>query len=297
MTQAPIGNTFTIRFGVQTNDVDALMFINSLSHTATIIQEINREINSGAKIDIRIKAIEKGSFLVHVELIETLMESLKNLLTPETISTGADIVGIFVALLNVKTWLKADKPQVVAETGDTVVIKNSMNDQRTITTHVYNLYIGNATVKDRIEQNFAAITNDPTIESFEILDPMGTPLYSATRAEYQDLSVRDETIQLDEKVITEIAILSIVKPSFDPALTWDFYYKGNRIGIKIKDPEFYKAVEKGRPFAKGDKLEVEIIIRQKYNLSVDTFVNKSIMINRIIRHIPRGEQLKIDVEE
>ena len=79
---------FKIRFDGEQNQIDANTLINSLIHTTSIIQELNRNLESGKKIDVKIKALEKGSFLVHIDIIETSLQSLKTLLTKENIENG-----------------------------------------------------------------------------------------------------------------------------------------------------------------------------------------------------------------
>ena len=133
--------------------------------------------------------------------------------------------------------------------------------------------------------------------SFEILSPSGVSLFKSDREEFKDLAVREEVIENDEKTITETSRLHIVKASFDPSLTWEFYFKGNRIAVRIKDPKFYEQIDKGKPFSKGDVLEVELIIKQKWDSAVNTFVNKSYSIARIINHIPRNEQQKMKFDD
>lgn len=66
-------NDFKIKFEGQYHQVDTNVLISSLIHTTTVVQEVNRYLNSGKKIDIKVKALEKGSFLCHIELIETAL--------------------------------------------------------------------------------------------------------------------------------------------------------------------------------------------------------------------------------
>ena len=60
--------------------------------------------------------------------------------------------------------------------------------------------------------------------------------------------------------------------------------------------EFYKRVDKGESFSKGDVLEVELEIKQVFESSVNTFINKSYKIKRIINHEKREEQGKLDLD-
>ena len=89
-------------------------------------------------------------------------------------------------------------------------------------------------------------------------------------------------------------MLNIVRLSFDKSQKWEFYYDGNKITAKINDVDFLLKIDSGETFAKGDSLEVELEILQEFDQTVNTYVNKSYKINRIIRHIPRPPQGKLD---
>ena len=110
------------------------------------------------------------------------------------------------------------------------------------------------------------------------------------------MALKSEQIDENEKFIIELTRLNIVRLSFDKSLKWDFYYRGNKISAKIKDPNFYEIIDNGESFAKGDVLEVELQINQLFDETVNTFINKSFQINRIINHYKRAEQKKIDFD-
>lgn len=288
-----------IRYQGQTQEIDANVFINSLIHTTTLIQEINKELNSGANIAIKIKALEKGSFLVHIQLIETFIDSLKNIFTPEHIALGSGIISSLVGLIELKKFLKGDKPEVIKKEGDTLTIINSRGNVIIVNDPVFNIYKNNQVARDSLEQNFETLNNDSSIEGIEFTDINEVPYISVTREEFVDLTTQSEEILEGDKILTKSAQLNIVRLSFDETLSWEFYYYGNRITAKIKDPKFYDLINKGERFAKGDILEVELQIKQKFDLGVNTYVNKSYQINRITNHIPRDEQQKLnfDTEE
>lgn len=61
MTKLNILDTdFKIKFDGEKHQIDANLLVNNLIHTTSIIQEINRNFDSGKKIDIQIKALEKA---------------------------------------------------------------------------------------------------------------------------------------------------------------------------------------------------------------------------------------------
>lgn len=289
-----IGSDFKIKFDGQPHQVDANVLISSLIHTSTIIQEVNRYLNSGKKIEIKVKALEKGSFLCHIELVETTVDALKNLLTKENIEVGAAIIGTVVGLIEVKKFLKGRKAKEVKQKGDKTEIINKNGDVLIIENATFNIYEHSPVVKDALAQNFDALKNDPAITGFEITDKNEKPLVVVDRSEFEDLSQKSEEIEEGERKLIEAATVNIVRVSFEENLKWDFYYRGIKISAKIADPSFYELIDKGEAFAKGDVLEIELQINQKFEESVNTFVTKSYQVNRIIRHLARNEQQRIN---
>jgi hypothetical protein len=289
-----IENEFKIKFDGQQHQVDANVLVSSLIHTTTIVQEVNKYLNSGKKIEIKVKALEKGSFLCHIELVETTLDTLKNLLTKENIQVGAAIVTTVVGLIELKKFLKGKKAKEVQQQGDKTKIINKDGNVIIIENATFNIYENSPVVKDALAQNFDALNNDPAITGFEITDKNQNTLVRVDKIEFVDLSQKSEEIEEGERKIVEAATLNVVRVSFEENLKWDFYYRGIKISAKIADPTFYELIDKGEAFAKGDVLEVELQINQKFDESVNTFVTKSYQVNKIIRHLSRNEQQKLN---
>ncbi len=294
MNNKIVGNDFKIKFDGQQHQVDANVLVSSLIHTTTIVQEVNKYLNSGKKIEIKVKALEKGSFLCHIELIETALDSLKNLLTKDNIEVGAAIISTVVGLIELKKFLKGKKAHEVAHQGDKTKIVNKDGNVLIIENATFNIYEHNPIVKDALAQNFDVLNNDPAITGFEITDKNENPLVRVEKSEFTDLSQKSEEIEEGERKLIEAATVNVVRVSFEENLKWDFYYRGNKISAKIADPSFHVLIDKGEAFAKGDVLEVELQINQKFDETVNTYVTKSYHVNKIIRHLSRNEQQKIN---
>lgn len=289
-----IGNDFKIKFDGQQHQVNANVLISSLIHTTSIVQEVNKYLNSGKKIEINVKALEKGSFLCHIELIETALDSLKNLLTKENIEVGSAIVATVVGLIELKKFLKGNKAVEVQQQGDKTKIVNKEGDVIIIENATFNIYENSPIVKDALAQNFEVLNNDPAVTGFEITDKNEIPLVRVDKTEFDNLAKKSEEVEDDERKLVEAATVNVVRVSFEENLKWDFYYRGIKISAKIADPSFYVLIDKGEAFAKGDILEVELQINQKFDESVNTFVTKSYQVNKIVRHLSRNEQQKIN---
>ena len=289
-----LSNDFKIKFDGQQHQVDANVLISSLIHTTTVVQEVNRYLNSGKKIDIKIKALEKGSFLCYVELVETTLGSLKNLFTKDNIEVAAAVISTFVGLIEIKKFLKGKKAKLTEKQGDKTKLINKDGDVMIIENATFNIYEHNYTVNDALSQNFDVLNNDPAITGFEITDKNERPFVRVERSEFLEMSQKSEEIEEGERTITEAATINIVRVSFEENLKWDFYYRGIKISAKIADPSFYELIDRGESFAKGDILEVDLQISQRFDESVNTYITKSYQINKIIRHLSRNEQQKIN---
>lgn len=287
---------FKIKFDGEQHQIEANILINNLIHTTSIIQELNSELNSGKKIEIKIKALEKGSFLIHIDLVETVFDNLKNLLTKDNIETAGFIIAGFVGLIEIKKFLGGSEAKSKEIVGEKVKIENQKGQIIYIENFVSNIYENNTIVRDALSQSFEALENENSITGYEITDKNEKPLIRVDKSDFENMAVKSELLTEGEKNILVAATLNIVRISFDEKLKSDFYFKGNKISAKINDFDFYQRVDKGESFSKGDVLEVELEIKQIFESSVDTFINKNYKIKRIIKHILRNEQSKLDFD-
>jgi hypothetical protein len=133
-------NNFKLKFDGQLHQIDANVLINSLIHTTAIIQEVNRYLDTGKKIEIKVKALEKGSFLVHIELLESALDSIKSLFTKENAELAAVIVTILVGLIEIKKFLKGKKPKSIESKEERTKIINERGDILIIENATFNIY-------------------------------------------------------------------------------------------------------------------------------------------------------------
>ncbi len=86
-----------------------------------------------------------------------------------------------------------------------------------------------------------------------------------------------------------------LKIVFEEKYKWEFYYKNHKITAKIDDAEFFKKINSGEKFGKGDVLRVELEIFQIKDEVADVFVNHSYRILKVIEHRPRQQQREFDL--
>ena len=114
---------FKIKFNGDSHEIDARVLINSLVHTTTIIEQANLYLDSGKKIDVKIKALEKGSFLIHIDLIEQVIPKLKNLLTRQNAEVAGLLITALVDIIGIHKALKGKEPAQKKSNGKKTTIK------------------------------------------------------------------------------------------------------------------------------------------------------------------------------
>lgn len=287
---------FKVSFEGDQNQVDANTFVNYLIHLNTIIQEVNREVAPERKIRVKIKALEKGSFVVNIEL-QSVIDQIKLLFDAQSVDYLSGLVTIITGLYGAKEFLKAKKPERVEKQGDSVIIYGENGQSVQISNTTYNIYTTNSTVEQALTKQFETLEQDENIQRVEIRDNKDKALISVPREKFVDLAQPNEIFNGGVQHEVRKVMLSIVKLSFDSRLKSDFVYMGIRITALIKDKYFYELVDKGQSFAKGDALEVRLQVNKVFDTSVNADMIKGYEILEVLRHVPRNDpgQLKLDL--
>lgn len=287
---------FKIKFDSETHQINANTLISSLLHFTNITQEVNRELGTNKKIEIKINALRESSFLVHIFIEASILEDIKNLFTHANMSVVREIIVAVGGIFKVAKFLKGSAPKQITSIDGSTQITNNTGDITIIDNRVFHIYQNNKIVRDSVAREFETLENDPSVTGFELLDKEDSPIVEISKEEFYSLSSGDELafIPANERVLTETDVLTISTISFDLKIKWSFYYRGNKISAKMSDDAFAKEIDGGEKFAKGDSLEVDFEITQEFDEAANVYINKSYKIIRIIRHLPRSEQSKLD---
>ena len=280
-----------IKFDGQTHQIEANTLITSLLHFTSIVQEVNKELGTGRKVEIKVNALPEGSFLVHFTL-QTIYEVIQSdIFQKENLSIAKELIDTVSGLYRLIQFLRGKNPKSVKSDEGKTVIENVQGDVIIMNQPIVNIYQNNRTVKEALSQEFANLENDPYVTGMEILDKNDNPLVIIPRDQFSTLAnPEDEPIQMDEKNIFDITHLTIYTLSFDRNVKWTFLYKGNKVQAKISE-DFYEKIEnRTERFGKGDHLEVELEIRQQLDKSVNDYINKSYKILRVLNHLPQSDQ-------
>jgi hypothetical protein len=287
----------TLRFDGPIHSIDANLLIANLIHTTHILNEINSKLDPDKKITINVKAPGKGSFLIHLELFETVANSANTIFSANNVGYLANFITVIGGIYTLHKFFSSDKNVEKIDGPDTVKLIN-ITGNVTIDKSVYNIYYNNPGIQDSLSSQFESLRADSSIQSFELIDKFEKKIFEADQGEFSMMANEPVILETnDSKSIIKEVVVNIIRPSFDESLKWDLIYNSNKISAKVKDPNFYKRIDNGEAFSKGDSLLVELQINQIYDDSIGVFVNKSYVVNSIKEHYPKGQQSNIKFPE
>jgi hypothetical protein len=278
---------FILKFDGRPNAISASTFLESLSGITSVLQEANRQLGNGDQLDIKIKAPEPGSFLVHLIIDPATTAQVANLF-----AIGGGALGALVSSIKIWKFLRGKQPKRIEPTeGNKVTIENDLGKVIIEDQKIANFVINNSTVTFNLSRTFGALDGDANVTGLELLDrDQKKKLVTVPRDDFPSLAVAPPPTQDEKRDITVRTRVTIIKPSFDAKLRWEIVYSGNRIGATVSDPVFNATVDHGAAFRKGDALDVSLRIRQEYDSALKAFLNKSYDIATVHAHIPGATQ-------
>lgn len=282
-----------IKYDGLTHQIDANTLINSLLHFTNIVHEVNRNLEDSRKIEIKINALDKGSFLVDLIIIASnIKEHVAGLFTSENLAYAANLATAVTGVYHLAQFLKGDKPKKIETVDNTVKIENNQGDVKYFDFRHANVYFKSPTLQEAVSQEFETLDKDESVTRFEILGSNNEVLVDIPSYEFKALSENDGDATVpDENIRSVEAMLKIVSLDWELKRKWSFLYEGNPISAKILDQSFAEQIDKGEPFRKGDTLKVKMDIKQVYDVSIDAYKNTGkYMITEIIEHLKRSDQ-------
>lgn len=268
-----------IVFGGESKQVDANTLIVALGHYQTIMSEANKELGATKTVELKVNALKEGSFVIDVPIVESTVRQIFSGESMEYLANVCGIVGGVYAAYKVlkgksaRTDEQKDKIRTVIKGDNNVVFNGIIN--------VYN----QVATREAISKTIEAANEDPNVTGFTV-EAQGekTVFERPDFHEYIHKSFVDEDLLPPEKIFTETATLTIVSLSFEPGNSWMFMYNGFKISVRVKDNILMDLIDQGERFGKGDSIEVELEVTQKYNPNYRAYENKSYRILRFFRH-------------
>lgn len=283
-----------IIFNGDTGQIDANTLIAALGHYQFIMEAANKEFGGDKTVELKVNAIEKGSFVIDIEVVENFLSSLFSSRSVEyaaaLVTVISGVYGAYRILKGKAAKTEEQKNAIRVEGDNNVVVQQSI-------VNIYN----QIPVREAISKTIEAAEKDDSVDGLTI-EGKGEAVHFPKEEfrEYIHRSFDSDEMLPPDKIIYDRAILTIISMSFESGFLWQFMYNGFKIAIRVKDGPLMRIISEGERFGKGDALEVELEIVQKYNPSYRAYENVRYKINEFIRHIPMtktGDMFAAGAEE
>lgn len=280
-----------IKFEGQTHQIDANTLINVLIHYQNIVEIANRELgNDEKKITIKVNAIEKGSFVVDIELCQNIVQQL---FSSENVSYVDSLIGIIGGVFGTYQYFKGkpiktenDKQNV------TKILKEGFGIKQEFHAQTINIYNVPAT-REAISKAIETADGDVGVEGLSIHDTTKDPVRFEKKDfkeyMYNDFE-KEKDIPNERIVYDDDAYMTILSLGFGKGDKWNFMYQGFKIPIVNKDDALLKLIDQGLRFGKGDAIHVRLKKIQRFVESDGVYANHSYKIDEFYEHIPAPKQ-------
>ena len=281
--------------------IDAGALAQSLAGYSGLFRRANAVINgdaSEAAVLVESK-FEQGSFIVNLQLDQHLIEAAASFITHHQFLTAASLasaIGLIKrtewgeTLIDVWKWLKGQKPDEVAQTGNNTEITLGTN-KKTVSSVVYNLY-GDSAIRAALGQAIEPLR----LEGFDRMAVRQDDQEQVAIEKQEAESFGTDSWELEPaSTPTEgerDALLIVSKLAFTEKSTWSFFDEGSTVVATIEDEGFWQRVHNHEiSFGEGDRLRVRL------HWKVESKNGKLKQKNRIVKvHqvFDRPKQLRLD---
>lgn len=277
-----------LKFEGQTSSIDAGTLINVLMQYQSVAQEANRIYGGGAQeIKIQVNAIEKGSFIIDLEIVQNVIQQLFSKASVEYIVALTGII-----TFSYKAYKKLKGKPIKTEDDKKKISSLSVNGDMNVNINVYN----SRATREAISKSIQAADDDASVEGFSVKDKEDNVIVTFSRDEFKEYKYDDFDTEEDvpeERIVDTEATLIIVGLNFEKGSRWQFMYEGFKIPIIVKDDALMRKIDEGERFGKGDSIRVKLRKIQKYNKEYRAYENKSYKIIEFYEHIIPPQQTEL----
>lgn len=280
-------SNFEIVFGGEAHDIDVDVLIESVVNYSLIIQEVSAHISPKTKVNIRIKAPEKGSFIISMDIVT---DTVTSLFSQDVVAYGSGLITILGGVVGLyRFFAKNGKDHKVQEINNKMKITAKNNATITVENNTFNIYQESPKIREKIRSTFEKMQQYEEIKSFELRSST-TPELKIEKDDFPMMASKENEVEKNRRISSkENQELHLFKIVFEENYKWEFYYEGHKIFVSMKDVSFFEKIKSGEiAFRSGDRLIANIEIDQVFSDAANTYVNEDYRIVKIIEHIPRN---------
>lgn len=271
--------SIAVRLGSPDSQVDATAVASTMQAIIAIVDEAQKVMAAQEQVLIKARPFASGSFEIPLDLI---VIGTAGLFSVHPLIDN--ILNLLKDYIELKTLLRGQPVPEPSGNGTIVVQGNTINISHSVINILSNNRIG--TALDRAVTDIAA---DETIRDVKMFRGAATePFIVIPRTELDFLrnhpSGADTERPDRERVVRcTLTLRSLV---FEGSGKWRFNYDGATISADIRDEDFKRRVVGGiEEFAAGDRLDVELVIAERYNPVIADYERKNqYSIARVFSH-------------
>ena len=287
---------YEFKYDGDSHEIDINTLLASQFHWAALIHEVHTALYPDTKIDIKIKALERGSFDV-IQVVE--VSALAGMFALEHMHHVPDIFSTIADILSIKLFLKDRKAEEVTTDGIniTIICNGGTLD---VSAGAFNIYKDNDVVTGALEEMSKALDKSDDIDAIEINeieDGEKENIAKVDRDQFEDLGSSNPYLDKETDEEVEEVVVAIYKLELNPGKKskWSFIYKNRKINqVAILDSTFLESVPKQR-FGAGDRLRVRMLKKLKKDPVTGMFLEHKFEILEVLGIIWRDEDGKLDL--
>lgn len=291
-------DTFIISYDGELHSVNSNTFANSLIPFAKVIEEINQLIDPSSQIEIRIEAIDKGSFKPTIKICKKILKTVVPFLPAKnnTLQVFLAALAVYYAQSDKDTTTIKDKEVIIKSKYSRIIISKDVYEQATE-------IADNQNVKKNLALSFEALENDSSVSGLTMQKNLSDTVYpfSSTREEFKYFTVLAEPeIDNEDRIQTnEETTLQIIKIILEKGTRkWEFAWRGIKISAPVTDNAFWEKMEAGEISIKqGDCIHAVLKITQVLDKLTKAYFNESYEVVEVKQYLSQPSQIPISFKD
>lgn len=277
-------------FGKAAAEIEGQTLGVCLTEFVTVLDQIALQQHLHFDLRMRVRPFKAGSFIVPIELYPSFIaDTLAHVY--EHMPLIRKSLEVYIEFLKLKKLLRGKQPLDVSREDKRALVMAEDHATINISVETLNLYQNNVAANAGVERQFQRLEEDESIDRYVIVDAKKRELFLSDRDDFASIGSKVAKERRDAYSETKRVSLYINKPVLDKkASSWRFIHEGNAISARMRDPKFLDRIAEGERFAMGDRLEVDMEIKQEFDESLQTYRIKSREITHVHEHIPRMVQ-------
>jgi|GEM_PF-6149000 len=268
--------------------------VSTMQAIYTLIEEIHLLVDQEGKLGVYAKPLQPGSLKIPIELVAAAV----------SLWQGQGLIDLVLVIakqfLDLKKLLGGEKYQI---TGDNNIIILGDGTRINVYLQTAELLRPSNSANLQLQKAFREVSADPKIDGFRInREETGDSLIELPREQFRAFNIPKGIVEEgpSREFVRERMRLRIRSAAFDEKLHWRFAHDGKLMSATISDDSFLKRVVSGEKFASGDTLVADVLVRQRWDVLSNGFIDDEYEVIHVHDHIPRddrGGQLSLLGEE